>query len=85
VVATTAGGIPEAVVDRETGLLVPPRDPEAMARAIVALLLDERARRTMASAGLRRVHERFSVERMVRDTLRVYDRAVREKGDNRLF
>jgi glycosyltransferase involved in cell wall biosynthesis len=84
VVATTAGGIPEAVVDRETGLLVPPRDPEAMARAIVALLLDERARRTMASAGLRRVHERFSVERMVRDTLRVYDRAVGEKGDNRL-
>src|SRR6185437_13169015 len=50
IVATTAGGIPEAVVDRETGLLVPPRDPEAMARAIVALLTDERARRTMAAA-----------------------------------
>jgi glycosyltransferase involved in cell wall biosynthesis len=74
IVATTAGGIPEAVVDRETGLLVPPRDPEAMARAIVALLTDERARRTMAAAGLRRVRERFSVERMVRDTLHVYDR-----------
>jgi glycosyltransferase involved in cell wall biosynthesis len=74
VVATTAGGIPEAVVDRETGLLVPPRDPEAMARAIVALLTDERARRTMAAAGLRRVRERFSVERMVRDTMNVYQR-----------
>ena len=44
----------------------------------MALLTDERARRTMASAGLRRVRERFSVERMVRDTLRVYERAVRE-------
>ncbi len=65
IVATTAGGMPEAVVDRETGLLVPPRDHEAMARAIVALLTDERARRAMASAGFRRVRERFSVERMV--------------------
>jgi L-malate glycosyltransferase len=76
IVATTAGGIAEAVVDRETGLLVPPRDHEAMARAIVALLTDERARRAMASAGLRRVRERFSVERMVRDTLRVYDQTI---------
>lgn len=80
IVATTAGGIPEAVVDRETGLLVPPRDPEAMARAIVALLTDERARRTMAAAGLRRVRERFSVERMVRDTLHVYDRVKQTQG-----
>jgi glycosyltransferase involved in cell wall biosynthesis len=76
VVATTAGGIPEAVVDRETGLLVPPRDHEALARAIVALLLDDRARRAMGAAGLRRVRERFSVERMVRDTLRVYERVA---------
>ena len=76
IVATTAGGIAEAVVDRETGLLVPPRDHEAMARAIVALLTDERARRAMASAGFRRVHERFSVERMVRDTLRVYEQTI---------
>ena len=76
VVATTAGGIPEAVVDRETGLLVPPRDHEAMARAIVALLTDERARRAMGAAGLRRVRERFSVERMVRDTLKIYARVL---------
>ena len=80
VVATTAGGIPEAVVDRETGLLVPPRDHEAMARAIVALLTDERARRAMASAGLRRVRERFSVDRMVRDTLRVYEQTIAEES-----
>ena len=42
VVATTAGGIPEVVVDGETGLLVPPRDPRAMAAAIVRLLADRR-------------------------------------------
>jgi glycosyltransferase involved in cell wall biosynthesis len=76
IVATTAGGIPEAVVDRETGLLVPPRDPEAMARAIIALLTDERARSVMAAAGLRRVRDRFSVDRMVQDTLNVYERVA---------
>lgn len=72
IVATTAGGIPEVVVDGETGLLVPPRDHEAMADAIVRLLEDAKLRRTMGDAGLARVRERFSGERMVQDTLRVY-------------
>ena len=45
IVATTAGGMPEVVADGETGLLVPPRDHEAMADAIVGLLTDERLRR----------------------------------------
>lgn len=73
VVATTAGGIPEAVVDAVTGLLVPPRDHGAMARALVTLLTDEGARQRMGAAGLRRVREEFSVEKMVQETLAVYD------------
>lgn len=77
VVATTAGGIPEAVVDGETGLLVPPRDDAAMADAIVTLLTNDDLRRQYGAAGLKRVRERFSVERMVRDTLAVYEEVVR--------
>ncbi len=76
IVATTAGGIPEVVVDGETGILVPPRDPEAMARAIVTLLTDDALRRRMGEAGLARVRERFSAERMVQDTLEVYGRVA---------
>jgi glycosyltransferase involved in cell wall biosynthesis len=76
VVATTAGGIPEVVKDGETGLLVPPRDDAAMARAIVALLGDAHARQTMGAAGLARVSERFSVERMVHETVRIYQRVA---------
>ena len=53
VVATTAGGIPEVVVDGETGFLVPPRDHEAMADAIVRLLKDDALRRRMGEAGPR--------------------------------
>lgn len=74
IVATRAGGIPEVVADGETGVLVPPRDGAALADAIVRLLNDRAARETMGRAGLARVRERFSAERMVRETAAVYER-----------
>jgi L-malate glycosyltransferase len=76
IVATTAGGIPEVVIDGETGLLVPPRDAAAMAKAIVTLLGDEPRRARMGAAGLSRVRERFTVERMVAETAAVYARVA---------
>ena len=76
VVATAAGGIPEAVVDGVTGVLVEPRDHDAMARALIALLADEDARTRMGAAGLRRVRDEFSIERLVRETLRVYEHVL---------
>jgi L-malate glycosyltransferase len=76
VVATTAGGIPEVVADGETGLLVPPRDHHALADAIVRLLNDAGLRTRLGEAGRARVRERFSADRMVRDTLRVYERVA---------
>jgi glycosyltransferase involved in cell wall biosynthesis len=76
VVATTAGGMPEVVVEGETGVLVPPRDHEAMADAIVRLLRDRALRSRMGQAGEARVRERFSSERMVENTLAVYQRVA---------
>jgi len=76
IVATRAGGMPEVVVDGRTGLLVPPRDHEAMADAIVALLRDEALRKRMGAAGQARVREQFSAERMVQETLSAYQRAA---------
>jgi len=77
IVATAAGGMPEVVEDGRTGLLVPPRDHQAMADAIVTLLGDERARGAMGAAGAARVRERFSAERMVEDTLAIYRKVAR--------
>ncbi len=77
VVATNVGGIPEVVVDGETGLLVPPRDPAAMAAALVRLLADRGLREQMGAAGLGRVRARFSAETMVKNTLKVYQQVVR--------
>jgi glycosyltransferase involved in cell wall biosynthesis len=76
IVATTAGGIPEVVQDGRTGLLVAPRDHDAMARAILTLLKDEPLRRRMGDAGLALVNAKFSADRMVEETLRVYERVT---------
>ena len=76
IVATSAGGIPEVVEDGISGLLVPPRDHGAMAAAIVRLLNDPPLRGRMGQAGLACAQSRFSAERMVTDTLRVYQRVA---------
>jgi len=76
IVATRAGGIPEIVEDGVQGLLVEPRDHQAMARAIVMLLRDEPRRRAMGDAGLVRVRTRFTVEQMVEQTAAVYARVA---------
>jgi glycosyltransferase involved in cell wall biosynthesis len=72
IVATRAGGIPEVVVHGETGLLVPPRDAPALAAGILEVLRDPGRRSRYAAAGLARVRDRFSVDRMVEETLAVY-------------
>jgi glycosyltransferase involved in cell wall biosynthesis len=60
-VATAVGGIPECIVSGETGLLVPPANPEAMAAAVARLLTDPAQRRRLGEAGRRQVHESFSL------------------------
>lgn len=78
IVATRAGGIPEVVADGETGILVAPRDHEAMADAIVRLLKDETLRRQMGDAGRARARSLFSAERMVQNTLNAYQRVAKQ-------
>ncbi len=75
VVATAAGGIPEAVLDGVTGRLVPPRDPGALARALGEAIGDEAQRKAWGEAGRRRFLEYFTTERMVQETLRVIGEA----------
>ena len=72
VVATAAGGIPEAVVDGVTGRLVPVGDPGALATALLEVIADPARGREMGAAGRRRFLERFTDDRMVENTLRVY-------------
>lgn len=72
VVATRAGGIPEVVTDGENGLLVPPRDHEATAAAIVSLLADERKASRLTAAALLHVGQHWSSQRTVELTAKSY-------------
>lgn len=76
VVAGRVGGIPDAVVHGETGLLVAPGDHEALACALLMLLENPGLARQMGAAGRRRAERLFSWERVVADHLRLYERAV---------
>jgi len=71
VVATAAGGIPEAVEDGVTGRIVSPRDPGALADALAEVLGQEERRRALGAAGRQRFLERFTTDRMVEETVRV--------------
>ncbi|MBI4370944.1 MAG: glycosyltransferase family 4 protein [Elusimicrobia bacterium] len=64
VVASRVGGLPEVVADGETGLLAPPGDAAALARALEELLADPAKARRLGEAGRRRAAARFSAERM---------------------
>jgi glycosyltransferase involved in cell wall biosynthesis len=67
VVSTRISGVPELVIDGETGLLVPPDDAPALGAAIAALLTDRDRRARLAEAGFQRVHARFVAEHSIGD------------------
>ena len=71
-VATRVGGIPEVVVDGETGFLVPKRDPGALADKLALLLAHPELRSRMGAAGRMRVVSCFNELQMVRETIQVY-------------
>ncbi|HAM36798.1 MAG TPA: hypothetical protein DEB40_13290 [Elusimicrobia bacterium] len=72
IAATAAGGIPEVVEDGRTGLLTPPRQPEALAEAIVRLLGDDALARKLA-AQARENLAHFGLERMARQMEDIYE------------
>lgn len=76
IVATDAGGVREAVLHEQTGLIVPIRDSEALAAGIVRMAREGDLARRWAAAGRRRVLENFTVEMLTRRTLAAYQRVL---------
>ena len=74
VIASNTGGIPEVVEGGISGILVPPRDPQAIARAIERLMPDQALRTTLGTALHTKVLREFSIERMVNETMTAYCR-----------
>jgi len=76
VVATRVGGIPALVEDGRTGLLVPPGDPPALARAIAGLIEDPVRAAAMAARAREHVRNDFGLDRMLARLQVLYDRAL---------
>lgn len=73
VVGFAAGGLPEAVVDGETGTLVPPEDADALGQALAALIDDPDRRRRMGANGQHRMQKEFSVATMAHKHVNLYE------------
>ena len=73
VVSTRVGGVPDMVVDGETGLLVAPRDPTALAAAVLDVLRDPQMATRMGAAGRKRRREVFSIEASARQVGELYE------------
>jgi glycosyltransferase involved in cell wall biosynthesis len=82
VVATDTAGALEIIDAEETGLIVPVGDPQALAACVLDLLGDEEKRARLKTAARARARERFSLDRMVDQTERVYFE-LREKGEEK--
>jgi glycosyltransferase involved in cell wall biosynthesis len=76
IVTTNVGGMPEAVRHEETGLLVPPADPPALAAAIERLLIDRTEARHLARAGRALMLARFTLARTGSDLASLYQRVA---------
>lgn len=74
VVAASVGGVPEAVVHQQSGLLVRPGDPAGLSGAMARLAADPGLRRSLGEAGYLRFREQFSMDRMVDRYSRLYRR-----------
>ena len=82
VVATSVGGIPEVIINGKTGLLVPPKDPIALADAIIGLLCDREKAKRMGRAGKKGMNPDFGVEVMVERISHLYEKMIVEKRIN---
>jgi glycosyltransferase involved in cell wall biosynthesis len=80
VVATNIGGSLDQVADGVSGFLVPPADPEALARKIELLAAEPELRRQMGAAGLTRMATLFTLEQMVKKVETLYSNLL-GRGD----
>ena len=79
VVASKTGGLPEIVTPDETGLLVPPKNPNELAQAIIAMAQDPATRQRMGENGRRFVQENFDPEKLARQVESVFLKLVKGK------
>jgi L-malate glycosyltransferase len=80
VVASNVGGIPEVIIDGETGFLVPPKYPQAIAEKVIFLLKNPQIAREMGEKGYQRIKDNFTQERLAREYEKLYEELIKTKN-----
>ncbi len=80
VISTNVGGVSELVRDEVTGILVPPRDPQALAQGILRLAEDPDLRQRMGDAAQKRASERFDISKTAKEYEALYLKLLEERG-----
>ncbi len=80
-VATVSGGIPEAVLDKKTGLLVPEGNVDALAKTLTLILSDPNLRENLGQNAYQRVMEEFTWEAATKKLLAMYQHTARSKDE----
>ncbi|MFA5110383.1 MAG: glycosyltransferase [Desulfobaccales bacterium] len=83
VIVSRVGGLPEVVQQNKTGLLIPPRDADALAEALARLLDDPDLAQKLGAAARRRVRAHFSLDRLGREISEIYEELVAKKFGGR--
>lgn len=76
VIASAVGGVPEIILHEETGLLVPPKNPAALAQEICRLIAEPELRSQLGEAGCQRVRQRFDETDMIQNILNLYQEVM---------
>lgn len=76
-IATNIGGFPDIVVDGQTGVLVPPRSPEAIAQAIIDFIEGKYDRNKMSQQGIRLMSETFDLQHTTSSLIKIYNQLIR--------
>jgi glycosyltransferase involved in cell wall biosynthesis len=79
VIASNVGGIPEVVIDGETGFLVEPKNPKVIAEKIIFLLKNPEKAKEMGESGYQRIKNYFTLEKMAREHEKLYEELIKNQ------
>ncbi|MDN3517182.1 glycosyltransferase [Aquisalimonas lutea] len=80
ILATSVGAVPKVLADGQAGILVPPKEPEAITNAVCELLRDDERRKALGHEARARVEEAFSIQSTVSAYERLYEQAVQRSA-----
>ena len=82
IIATKVGGLPEMIEDKVSGILVDPKDPEALANTIEHVLKDKDLQIQLSEGGVKRIKEKYSSEKVCMNLINYFEEAHQNRGMN---